>query len=262
MKNFKFTYFILVSIFSMTACNKNSTSTGGGTNPGLTLSKTNVKIGEPFIATTKGTTLTSAVTWSTPSNGQVWPSTNTDSATFLFTRTGTYQITAYSPNNTTVMGAITEDSSSATVIVGDSVYGDTSGLHCDVILVKNLSVDDQINLTPLSCSDTALAFLAHTQDLYIGSPILDCGGTIQMSNDTFECDFNSAFEYACIGSPTPAPASGVVFFIKLTNGTHNLVFKLNGTSYQGSINATNTTCTITWNHVSGVTISPLTIQKQ
>jgi hypothetical protein len=261
MKNSTSAYFLLFMSFSfMAACNKNSASTGGGTNSGLTLSKTTVKIGEPLIATTKSSS--SAVTWSTPSNGQVWPSANTDSATFLFTHAGSYQITAYIPNSNTGMGPITEDSSSSTVVVTDSVYGDTSGVHCDVVLVKNLSTDDQINLTPLSCSDTALAFLAHTQDLYTGSPILDCGGTIPMSNNIFECDFNSAFDFACIGSATPAPASGVVFFTKLTNGTHDLVFKLNGTTYQGSINATNTNCSITWNYTSGVTISPLTIQKQ
>ncbi len=247
------------SVLFISACNKNTTSTSGSTNI-LTLSKSTVKIGEPVIATTNGTS--SGITWSTPSNGQVWPSAHTDSATFVFTHAGSYQITAYIPNSNTSMGPITEDSSNATVIVTDSLYGDTLAFHCDVIVVKTLSADDQINLTPISYSDTGLIFIAHTQDLYTNSPILNCGGNLPPSNGVFECDFNSAFEYVCIGSPAPAPAVGIVSFTSLTNGTYNLVFKLNGITYQGSVTANDTNCSITWNYSSGVTISPLMIQKQ
>ena len=246
-------------ILFISSCNKNTSSTGGNANV-LTLSKSTVKIGEPVIATTDGSG--SGITWSTPSNGQVWPSSHSDSATFVFTRAGSYQITAYIPNSNTGMGAMTEDSSNATVIVTDSVYGDTSSVHCDVIVVKTLSADDQINLTPISFSDTGLIFIAHTQDLYTNSPILNCGGNLPLTNGTLECDFNSTFEYACLGSQTPAPAVGIVSFTSVTNGTYNLVFKLNGTTYQGSVTVTDTNCTITWSYSSGVTISPLTIQKQ
>jgi hypothetical protein len=246
-------------LFLLCACNKNTSSTGGNSNV-LTLSKSTVKIGEPVIATTNGSG--SGITWSTPSNGQVWPATHSDSATFVFTHAGSYQITAYIPNSNTSMGPLTEDSSNATVIVTDSLYGDTSGAACNAILVKTLSADDQINLTPISFSDTGLIFIAHTQDLYTNSPILNTGGNLPLTNGTFECDFNSTFEYACFGSPTPVPAVGIVSFTSVTNGTYNLVFKLNGTTYQGSVTVTDTNCTITWSYLSGVTISPLTIQKQ
>jgi hypothetical protein len=263
MKNFRIIYPLFIApLFLLSSCYKNTSTSGGSINAGLTLSKSTVKIGEPLIATTSGSTVTSGITWSTPSNGQVWPSSHTDSATFVFTHAGSYQIAAYIPNSTTTMGPLTEDSSTATVIVTDSVYGDTSTVHCDVILVKTLSPDDQINLTPISYSDTGLIFIAHTQDLYTSSPILNCGGNIPPDNSIFECDFNSAFEYVCIGSPTPTPASGIVSFTSLTNGTFSLLFKLNGITYQGSVTATDQNCTITWNYSSGVTISPLTIQKQ
>jgi hypothetical protein len=250
---------ILAFMLFIFGCNKNTTSSGG-TESVLTVSKSTVKIGEPVIATANSTS--TAITWSTPSNGQVWPSTHSDSATFVFTRAGSYQITAYIPNTNTSFGTLNEDSSNATVVVTDSVYGDTSSVHCDVIVVKTLSTDDQINLTPISFSDTGLIFIAHTQDLYTSSPILNCGGNLPPSNGTFECDFNSTFEYACLGSPTPAPAVGIVSFTSVTNGTYNLVFKLNGTTYQGTVTVTDTNCTITWSYSSGVTISPLTIQKQ
>lgn len=263
MKDLKKLYAVIVLfLFFLCSCNKNTTSSGGSISAGLTLSKSTVKIGEPVIATTNNMAVTSGITWSTPSNGQVWPAAHTDSATFVFTHAGSYQIAAFIPNSSTTMGALTGDSSMAVVTVTDSVYGDTSTVHCDVITVKTLSTDDQISLTPISFSDTGLIFIAHTQDLYTYSPILDCGGNIPPSNGAYECDFNSTFEYVCYGSPTPTPASGIVSFTSVANGTYNLVFKLNGTTYQGSVTVTDTNCTITWNYSSGVTISPLTIQKQ
>ncbi len=55
---------------------------------------------------------------------------------------------------------------------------------------------------------------------------------------------------------------GIISFTSVSKGTYNLVFKLNGTTYQGSVTVADTSCTITWSYSSGVTISPLTIQKQ
>jgi hypothetical protein len=55
---------------------------------------------------------------------------------------------------------------------------------------------------------------------------------------------------------------GIVSFTSVTSGTFPLIFKLNGTSYTGSLAVTNTQATITWSYSSGVTISPLSIQKQ
>ncbi len=261
MKNFKLCCALVIGIsLILLSCNKNTSASGGSLNTGLTLSKSTIKIGEPVIASTNN--VASGVTWSTPSNGHVWPSSQTDSATFIFTHAGSYQIAAFIPNSAGGVGVLSGDSSIATVTVTDSVYGDTSTVHCDVITVKTLSTDDQISLTPISFSDTGLIFVAHTQDLYTNSPILDCGGNIPPSNGTFECDFNSAFEYACYGSPTSTPATGIISFTSVTNGTFNLVFKLNGITYQGSVTVTDSSCTLTWNYSSGVTIAPLTIQKQ
>jgi len=65
-----------------------------------------------------------------------------------------------------------------------------------------------------------------------------------------------------IGSPTPSPAVGIVSFTSVSNGTYDLIFQLNGTEYKGSFIATDSDVTIAWPAKSGVTISPLTIQKQ
>jgi len=122
--------------------------------------------------------------------------------------------------------------------------------------------NDQINLTPISYSDTGLVFIAHTQQSYSFSPILDCGGNHPPSAGVLECDFNSTLFFPCLGSNIPTPALGIVSFTSLTTGTFSLVFKLNGNVYQGSVTLTTTQCVISWNNTSGVTISPLVIQKQ
>jgi hypothetical protein len=135
--------------------------------------------------------------------------------------------------------------------------------HCNSILNAPIVSGDQVILTPISFSDSAgLVFLAHTQDLYNYQPSLAFTGDFSGSGGTYECDFNSVLEYGCIAGSLPAPATSDVFFNALTNGTHDLVFKLNGTTYQGTMTVSNTSCTFNWNNTdSGVTISPLQIQK-
>ncbi len=174
MKNSSILFALIISLTILSSCSKNTSTSGGSISVGLTLSKQTIKIGEPVIATTSS--VVSGITWSTPTNSQVWPAAHTDSATFVFTHAGSYQISAFIPTSLNTSGTITGDSSVATVIVTDSVYGDTSTVHCDAITVKTLSTDEQISLTPISFSDTGLIFIAHTQDLYTNSPILNCGG--------------------------------------------------------------------------------------
>jgi hypothetical protein len=154
------------------------------------------------------------------------------------------------------------DSSSSTVTVSDSLYNDTTIAHCNSIVSIPISSGDQISLTPISYSDSAgLVLLAHTGNVYNFFPSLAYGGNFSGVGGVYECDFNSIIEYPCNGSNSPAPATGDVFFNSLTNGTYDLVFKLNGTTYQGSLVVSNTTCTFNWSYNSGVIIYPLQIQK-
>jgi hypothetical protein len=227
--------------------------------PTLSFSKTSVKIGEPLYATSTGGPAGTTVQWITGANGQVWSSAGSDTATFLFTSPGVYDVKAVFHSGSSLTGY---DSSNTSVTVIDSVFSDTSTAHCDVIVQKTLDSNDQVNLTPVSFSDTGLIFVAHTQHAYSHSPILDCGGNLPPAGGTFECDFNSTFLFACYGSTLPSPAVGIVSFTSVSIGTYNLVFKLNGTSYSGSLTVTATQASIVWNNSTGVTISPLTIQKQ
>jgi hypothetical protein len=227
--------------------------------PAIVFSKSSVKIGEPLYATSSGGPAGTTVQWTTGTNGQVWSSVNSDTATFLFTSAGTYEVKAVFISGSNITGY---DSSSTTITVIDSLFTDTSTLHCNVIIQKTLSPDDQVSLTPISFSDTGLIFVAHTKNSYDHSPILDCGGNLPPTGGSFECDFNSTLLFPCLGSPLPAPAVGIVSFTSVTSGTFPLIFKLNGTTFSGGLTITNTQATITWSYSSGVTISPLTIQKQ
>lgn len=227
--------------------------------PTLAFSKTSVKIGEPLYAMSSGGPAGTTVQWTTGTNGQVWSSGNNDTATFLFTSPGIYDVKAVFHSGSTLTAY---DSSNTSITVTDSVFNDTSTAQCNVIIQQTLTPDDQVNLTPISFSDTGLIFVAHTQNSYDHSPILDCGGNLHPVYGIFECDFNSTLLFPCLGSPLPAPAVGIVSFTSVSSGTFSLVFKLNGMSYSGSLTITNTQATITWNNSSGVTISPLTIQKQ
>jgi len=256
MKNIKSQLFLFITIsFLILSCSKDPASTN--TKPILLLSKTTLKIGEPLYATLNGQANNTNVAWSSSSNGQVWASTSTDSATYLFTNPGTYTVKANFQSS--INGS--NDSTYGNVIVTDSIFSDTTTVSCDVIIVKNLTSDDQINLTPVDYSDTGLVFVAHTTNLYNHSPLLNSNGEIHISESGFEVDINSTLIYPCFGSTAPAPAIGLVAITGLTNRTYTLAFKVNGTTYSGTMNVTDSGITISWTYSSGVTISPLTIQK-
>jgi hypothetical protein len=251
-------FLICVASLLMISCAKDP-QISNNPKPTLVFSKSSVKIGEPLYATSTGGPVGTSVQWTTGVNGQVWSSGNNDTATFLFTSPGTYNVKAVFHSGSNMTGY---DSSTTPITVIDSVFTDTSTAHCDVIVQKTLLPDDQVNLTPVSFSDTGLIFVAHTLNSYNHSPILDCGGNLPPTGGVFECDFNATLLFPCFGSPLPAPAVGIVSFTSVSAGTFSLVFKLNGTSYSGSLTVMDTQATIVWDHSTGVTISPLTIQKQ
>src|SRR5664279_3008354 len=166
MKNINLLFFLSGMPLLFISCSKDPTAST--MKPVLFLSKTTLKIGEPLYATLSGQANNTNVAWSSSSTGQVWASVSTDSATYLFTNPGTYTVKANFQSG--INGA--NDSSYGNVIVTDSIFSDTTTTTCDVILVKNLTADDQVNLTPVDYSDTGLVFVAHTTNLYNHSPLL------------------------------------------------------------------------------------------
>lgn len=256
MKNIKLLSFLSGMSLLFISCSKDPTASA--MKPVLFLSKTTLKIGEPLYATLSGQANNTNVAWSSSSTGQVWASISTDSATYLFTNPGTYTVKAKFQSG--INGS--NDSSYGNVIVTDSIFSDTTTTTCDVILVKNLTADDQVNLTPVDYSDTGLVFVAHTTNLYNHSPLLNSNGEIQVSERGFEVTINSTLIYPCSGSTAPAPAVGLVALTGLINRTYTLAFKLNNTTYSGTLTVTDTNISIDWAYSTGVTISPLTLPKR
>jgi hypothetical protein len=257
MKNIKSLLFLILTLtFWILSCSKNPVSTSD--KPILLLSKTTVKMGEPLYATLTGQATNTNVAWSSNSGGHIWPTPNTDSAIYIFTSPGTYTVKANFQSR--INGS--NDSTDGNVIVTDSIFSDTVTATCDVIAVKNLTSDDQIFLTPVDYSDTGLVFVAYTANLYNHSPFLNSNGEIHVTVSGFEVDINSVLIYPCSGSAAPAPAFGLVAITGLTNRTYTLSFKLNNTTYSGTMSVTDSSITFSWASSSGVIISPLTIQRR
>ena len=257
MKNIKSLLFLIPTLsFLILSCSKNPVSTSD--KPILLLSKTTVKMGEPVCASLTGQANNTNVAWSSNSGAHIWPTSNTDSAIYVFTNPGTYTIKANFQSH--INGS--NDSTDGNVIVTDSIFSDTVTVTCNVITETNLAAGDQINLTPVDYSDTGLVFVAHTTNLYSHSPLLNSNGDIHVTESGFEVDISSALIFPCSGSTLPAPAVGLVALTGLTNRTYTLSFKLNGTTYPGSMTVTDSNISFTWNYSSGVTMSPLTIQKR
>ena len=257
MKNIKSLLFLIPSLcFLIISCSKDPASSS--TKPILLFSKSTVKIGEPLYATVSGQAVNTIVAWSSNSAGHIWPTISTDSAIYVFTAAGTYNVKAYFQSH--INGS--NDSTDGNIIVTDSIYSDTSTVTCDVIAVKNLTPDDQVFLTPVDYSDTGLVFVAHTSNLYSHSPLLNSNGEIHISESGFEVDISSELVYPCSGSPAPAPAFGMVTLTGLTSKTYSLSFKLNNAVYSGTMTVSDSNITFNWGHSSGVTISPLIIQRR
>jgi hypothetical protein len=249
-------FLILTLSFLILSCSKTPVSTSE--KPILLLSKTNVKMGEPLYATLTGQAVNTNVAWSSNSGGHIWPTPNTDSAIYVFTSPGTFTVKANFQSH--INGS--NDSTDGNVVVTDSIFSDTVTATCGVVAVKNLTADDQIFLTPVDYSDTGLVFVAHTANLYNHSPLLNSNGEIHVSVSGFEVDISSALIFPCSGSTAPAPAFGLVAITGLTNRTYTLSFKLNNTTYSGTMNVSDANITFNWTYSSGVTISPLIIQRR
>ncbi|HEY2349964.1 MAG TPA: hypothetical protein VGH64_13160 [Puia sp.] len=257
MKNIKsLLFFFLTLSFFILSCSKDPAS--NSSKPILFLSKTTVKIGEPVFASLTGQASKTNVAWTSNSGDRVWPTPTTDSAIYIFTSAGTYTVKAKFQSQ--INGS--NDSTDGNIMVTDSIFSDTVITSCNVIVQQNLTADDQINLIPVDYSDTGLVFLAQTSNLYNHSPLLNSNGEIHISESGFEVDISSALIFPCTGSTAPAPARGLIAITGLTNRTYTLSFKVNNTTYPGTMTVTDTNITFNWTYSSGVTISPLIIQRR
>ena len=253
---------LLTVIIFGSSCKKNDDNQS---KPVVTLSKSTIKIGEPVVATTNSNVV---VRWSVKESPiNTWISSSQNKSVIIFSTPGTYAVTAHYFLDSTASSSY--DSSASSVIVIDSIYNDSSEAHCLSIALIPLNADEQIMLTPVSYTDTGLVLIAHTRDTYGAFyPMLDYTQTSEITTG-YGFSFSNILTYPCNPSNPSGvalPGTAVLSFgganHPLQNGTSDVTFKLNGTHYKGTLTVTSASCTFNWNYTSGVTISPLVIQKQ
>jgi hypothetical protein len=245
-------------IILLASCQKNAAPASKSV---LTLSGSTIKRGEPLIVTTNESRSELVVKWSVnPSTPNTWISPSGIRSVFLFSNPGSFSITAsyFADSNATTP----YDSSSSPITVTDSLFADSSA-HCNVIVQIPVVLGDQIFLTPISYSDTGLVLLAHTQHIYDNHYPMLSYGTGTDSTAGYEFDFGTVNEFPCGNSTSaPTPAMAILTIKGLNQGTQDLTVFLNDTMYKGSLTVTQTECSFSWSYSSGVTLFPLTIQKQ
>jgi hypothetical protein len=128
---------------------------------------------------------------------------------------------------------------------------------------------DQITLVPYyyksqTADSSYLYFIAQTHNYYCGTSTIEYTANID-ANSNFVVNFTD------VSQPSPCtigqlPLGQAINFNHslpntLPNGSFPLSVTLNGTTYNGSITATSTTITFTWNYTAGVLISPNQISR-
>ncbi|MBS1668547.1 MAG: hypothetical protein JST58_14315 [Bacteroidetes bacterium] len=247
----------LLGVFFIGSCKKAENSAPPKSD--LSLSSTQIKIGEPLLVTPSFLLPTgSSVKWSVSPKAINWTNVSGDSAYFIFLAGGSYRIsTTYLSSSNAAY-----DSGSVFVNVTDSLYNDTVSARCNLIQALPMVSGDQISLQPISYSDTGLVLLAHTLSLYQFGPSLGYHIYAPDSSGVYNGGLGPITQYPCWNSNAPKPAVGTVTLTSLSEGTHPLVFEFNGAVYEGSFTVSATDCVFTWNYSMGITISPSTITKQ
>jgi hypothetical protein len=128
---------------------------------------------------------------------------------------------------------------------------------------------DQITLVPhyyksQTADSSYLYFIAQTHNYYCGISTIDYTANIDASG-------NYAVNFIDVSQPSPCtigqlPLGQAINFNHsspntIPNGTFPLSVTLNGTTYSGSIAATATTITFTWNYTAGVLIAPNQVSR-
>lgn len=256
MKNtFRILLLAGIGISTLPFCKKDSSKSGSTVKPVLTLSKTNVKKGEPLTVSTVANS-SSVVRWTVfPANSSLISAGNRSSSV-LFSSAGSYAITAtYFADS---LSAAPYDSASSPITVNDSVYTPPVVDQADTLSLAG----DQLLIQPYSASDSAgLVLMVQTKNVYNCAPIF-IGYSYSLASGTLNADFKFISDptYDCGGFQNHAVAG--LFFPTLSAGDYPVSIRFNETTYQGSVNMTGSTYTFTWPYSSGVIISPLTIQKQ
>ncbi len=254
----------ILSIYGLYSCSKDTSKSS--TKPGpnaLTLSASVVQKGEPLVVTAPAGSSLSSLRWVVSPATFAHITSGNGQAVVLFSRQGTYQVSAIYLDSTGNTGAGDSITASSPVTVTDSVYTPPSA-GLDTVSLAG----DQITLTPSSDSVSDLLMLAQTGKAYNCFPSLlysiaqGAGGTTGIVIN-IEQVVEGSSAYNCNGATNPASSYLFLtpFVSSLANGTYPFTVRLNNTNYTGSLTISDAAYTFSWNYSSGVVISPLQIQK-
>lgn len=246
----------LLFFAAFVTCTKDSKN--GKKSTPLNLSGTNVQRGEPLFVSTNPADNNVFVRWTIhPSaNTTIMPANNQALALFAFS--GIYGITAsfYTASDTT----IAYDSSSAQIVVNDSIYAGAPVVpDLDSLGLAN----EEITLVPISASDSGLVIMAKSTGKHNCAAYFTAYSWTPYGPDLF-IDFNGAEiverKADCGGAKNPAIS--YLLFGPFSPGTYNIDINLNNMDYHGTLTVNNTNYLFNWNYSNGVIISPTILKKQ
>ncbi|HEY1201782.1 MAG TPA: hypothetical protein VGE79_12405 [Niastella sp.] len=270
MKKILIPILVFASIVGYLSCQKEHSS-----DPAVAAEKTQgIKKFEPIVFSVDGANAQWAVS---PGNAKI--TTNGNTATILFAKAGSYQVTANTGYSV----------SRITVNVSDTSWCTDSTRHCDTTITDTCRYgncpprdtiphdtiprrdsiyslhNDQIIITPVKI-DTAgvsgLLIRSITQLSYPCSNNQLLTNVIVGGNDTTGVYYT--LKYTGVQVPnqcsTPSgPAKSTKTLFPVHDGTHVFKVILNGTTYTGSFTKTGSQYSFNWPYTSGVIISPQTI---
>jgi hypothetical protein len=235
-------------LLGLSACTKSS-STGGSSKPPstLTVSTSSAAKGQPVTVTLPTTLENTPVQWGVYPSNLTHVTPGKSQAVVLFGNAGTYHVFAGYANG----ADSTHDT--VTVVVTDSVYNPPPPVSYDTTSL----LSDVITLTPVIDSNAQLFLVAQTGKSY-ESPTL-------LYNVTANGGWSGGLDISFYGVSTiqgsgyMTPGYAYLFLDNNTRpaaGTYPLTVTVDGTQYTGTVTATTSGYSFSWNYTTGVVISP------
>jgi hypothetical protein len=240
------------------ACNKSTSnqSTPNTSSLTLRLSDQSVKKGEPLLVSLPQGVSAAGVKWSISPDSAARLTADANGASILFFKAGSYKISA---SYATGSDSARRDSCYGTVVVSDTVYVPPVSQAYDTTVVNR----DTLTLTPMS--DTSdLILIAQSSRLYGCAPYHIYSITAGVNTGiSLQFPWVVANHVNSCGSAGPAVSA---LFLQNSikgwpNGSYPFSVTYCGATYTGSLTITGSDYTFTWNHTTGVIISPLHIKR-
>ena len=253
MKNSTYGFLVFIAVlFTITACTKNGQLDAPAGQ--IAAAYTRLKINQPDLMALVGADSTKVVTWSVSPGGSDTLTTQRNGARWVFTKAGTYTVSA------SQTGAAP---ASITITVIDSLYAPTP-------YATHFTAGEQITLTPKyvksAHSDSSyLAFTAVTKNSYCANSTIDMGVYYDRSAGSYYMQLTQVLHPSdCgVGSSKLTGSLGYEWYqASVSNGSYPLYIEFNNQpNVVGSIEITDTQIIFHWDNTGGVVISPLTLGR-